>query len=417
MPKCYDVNGIKKLGSELSYNDVKLLYSEYYKTYGEYPNYSRQKIEYNVPHNKILARVLKEKGITLNDFQNEFNVSVHVRSDPNNYDLYLDRYIKVCSENEVLGFKELSHNTYGLPTAGFFVKYCPDKSVKTYWDFVRWCGFDTFKKDKDDVIKALIDLESKLGRAIRMCDITTESVGFSPIVITRIWGNLNNCKTELGLKATEYKTTTIPFEDYLKILDLRLDEIKEFNKHNVLTWRDLEDNKKFKTKSIEHHTALSKFKENGLSFTQYINDKGFIFNPSSYGYSGQLENGELYKSKKEMDYSIFLNELGFRFGVDYFRDVMYKTFCDGLSKNSKINCDYMINYNGRKHYIEIAGILESEESITTNFKQQVPNKYKDKIILKQNILKKSGVDCLFLYANDMINDSYKQKTINYLGIN
>lgn len=415
--KTYDVNGIYKTGAELNYNDVQYLYNEFYNTYGKYPTVKFQTLKYNVPHSKILARVLDEEGITLNDFQNSFGVVAHVRSDPKHYDIYLEKFKELYIKNGDIESKDLYNNKWGLPNPSFFIKYCPDESVKDYVSFVKWCGFKHKKiKDKTDVINALIEYESKVGRPITKQDLTVENIGFSEIVITRLWGSISKCKEELGLLETKWDFNTIPFDEYKQRLDNRLDEISKNKTRKSIAWRDLETKIGYKTPFVEHHSVIKKFESAGIDFTKYLLDKGFEFNPSSYGHSQVFPDGEKTKSNYEYDYSAFLKEIGLVYNQDYKRDVMYKTFCEGLDNSSKINCDYKITLNEKEYYIEIAGIIESENDLSSELKSNTHIKYQKKMIVKKDLLDKSGINYLFLYSNDMDDGSYKEKTKKFLGI-
>ena len=61
-----------------------------------------------------------------------------------------------------------------LPSASWLAENCPDDNVKSYDDFVKWCGYESNKLIKDDkqVANALVELEKKLGRHITNEDIT-----------------------------------------------------------------------------------------------------------------------------------------------------------------------------------------------------------------------------------------------------
>ena len=95
---------------------------------------------------------------------------------------------------------------------------------------------------------------------------------------------------------------------------------------------------------------------------------------------------------------------------------MYKLFCNGLDDNSKMNCDYKVTYNDKDYYIEIAGILESEDDLYADLTDDTDIKYRDKMITKRDLLKKSNINYLFLYSKDMNDGSYKIKTKNFLGM-
>jgi hypothetical protein len=90
---------------------------------------------------------------------------------------------------------------------------------------------------------------------------------------------------------------------------------------------------------------------------------------------------------------------------------MYKTFVDC---KSKINCDYVIEYENQKYYIEIAGMLYTDNDLFKKYDTQRKENYRLKTIQKLDILRKSDVKYLFIYQKDMRDDSFKQKTIEFL---
>lgn len=413
----YNVNGIYKTGYELTYNDVKYLYDEYYRTYGKYLSSKSQVVSNNVPHSKILARVLKEQGITLNDWQNSYGLISHVRSDPKHYDIYLKKFKDLYVEKGCIRYNELIKNNLGLPNPNFFIKYCPDKSVKDYVSFIRWCGFKHNKiKEKEDIVNALIEYENNINRPITKDDLCVDKIGFSEIVIKRLWGTFSKCKEELGLIKTQMNRELYTFEEYKKKIDDRLDEIIKVKGRTTITWNDLETKIGYETPPLEHHSVYKKFNNVGMDYAEYFIKKGFRFIPSSYGHSQMFPDGEKTKSNFEYDYSTFLREIGFNYNDGYTRDVMYKLFCNGLDDNSKMNCDYKVTYNDKDYYIEIAGILESEDDLYADLTDDTDIKYRDKMIIKRDLLKKSNINYLFLYSKDMNDDSYKIKTKNFLGM-
>ena len=59
----YSVNGVLKQGKELDLNDIKVLFQQFVDKYGHYPLAKDCIIENNVPHSKILKRILNENNI------------------------------------------------------------------------------------------------------------------------------------------------------------------------------------------------------------------------------------------------------------------------------------------------------------------------------------------------------------------
>jgi len=62
------------------------------------------------------------------------------------YEEYIKIFKSVCDElGRTLTTNELKRYAYGLPSNKWFVNHCPDKSVKTYTNFLKWLGYDIKK--------------------------------------------------------------------------------------------------------------------------------------------------------------------------------------------------------------------------------------------------------------------------------
>lgn len=165
--------------TKVTYDDLVILYNQFIDTYGEVPVYSKCDSKHNMPQGRIINRVLKENNVTYNDFLLQFGKVSHVRTESKDYDLYVKRFKEVSDKiGHVLCGNELMNNKYGLPNPIWFVKYCPDKNVKTYDDFVLWCGYESnkLKREKEDIINTLVNLEKELGRPILREDISLEKL-------------------------------------------------------------------------------------------------------------------------------------------------------------------------------------------------------------------------------------------------
>lgn len=407
-----NINGIKKKSSELSLDDLIILYREYEDKYGKLPTTRDAKSKYNLPQQRVINRVLKENNVTYKEFMNNLGKVKHVRTESDDYDLFLNKYKKECEKlGRALLSSELINNNLGLPSVKWFIKNCPDKTVKTYDDFVRMCGYQSNKKimDKEDVSLALIEYEKTLGRPITGRDITLEKVGFSQVVIKRLWGSLNECKRDLNLKKSK-SGKPLPFLHYKNALDFILSSIKNDKNRDYITWNDIE-NPKYNPNKIEHKTFTAAFKREGLDIFAYIKSKGFMMNPSNFSFHYTFDDGERVVSSMEYDFSYFLKEeLEYRYNIDYERDVMYKLFLP-YRKNSKMNCDYVLYINGEFYYIEIAGIIHNINNDWKNIEYSTKQEqgYKDKLIHKQELLEKNCKKYLFLFPEDFTNEQYKQK--------
>ena len=414
------VNGKEVLSTKITYDDLIWLYNNFKNTYGKLPTTNDGKAKYNMPQQRIIKRVLEENNITFNDFMLQFGKVSHVRTESKDYDLFVKKYKKVCNEiGKPLPQRELINNKYGLPNSMWFVKYCPDNNVKTYDDFVLWCGYDSNKLKKDDelVSQKLIQLESTLGRPINHNDITIENVGFTPIVITRIWGNLNNAKKELGLKET-VQDNSKSFKFYEQKLLQTLDKIYIDKGRKFISWSDIE-NPKYNDYPTEHKTYQKAFKKEGIDFFAYLKQYGYEMNyGANIGNTYTFYDGERTKSIYEYDFSRYLKEeLDMKYKVDYNRDVLYRTFAE---IKRKLNCDYVINIDGKLLYIEIAGIIYNTSMNNwkeTKYKTKIENEYRDKMIIKEGLLLKYNKPFLFLFPWDMQSGKYKDKLIQFIKSN
>lgn len=361
-----------------------------------------------MPQGRIINRVLLEKNITYNDFLLQFGKVSHVRAKVKDYEKYVDKYKQISSNlGRALTGQELTNNCYGLPHAEWFAKYCPDNNVKTYNDFVIWCGFESNnpKMDKYNVDCKLIELEKLLGRPITKNDITLENVGFSMIVVNRLYGTLSKAKQELGLmKSVSSKPES--FEFYREKLDYILESIKSQTNRNFISWHDIERGK-YCEYTINHKTLVKAFNAEGIDIFSYIKSKGFMMNPSNFSNHYTFDDGERVVSTMEYDFSTHIRSLGYNYNFDYFRDVKYKTFTNEMSN---MNCDYKIMVGDIPLYIEIAGIIYlciDSDWHTHEFSSKNEMIYRNKMIRKEKLLQENNCHYLFLFGDDMHTDRYK----------
>lgn len=394
--------------TEVTYDDLVILYNQYIETYGKVPTYTYCDLKHNMPQGRIINRVIADKGITYNDFLLQFGKVSHVRTENKNYDIYVQRFIQTCKDlGRTLRQSELTNNTYGLPNVGWLIKNCPNKEVKCYNDFVVWCGLESNKleKDKDFVVNTLINLEKKLGRPILKEDISLEKTGFSLIVLNRMFGGLGKAKEELGLMKS-VSAKPLPFEHYKNRLDDTLQKIRNDTDRDFISWYDIE-NPKYNENPLDHKTLTKAFNREGMDIFAYIKSKGFMMNPSSFSFHYTFDDGERVVSSMEYDFSEYLRSLGFEYNKDYYRDVLYRTFSE---EKTKMNCDYKIMIDGTPLYIEIAGIIHNckDDSWRKHqYSSKKENEYRDKMLRKEQRLMESKQYFLFLFKSEMYNGEYK----------
>lgn len=410
-----NINGAVKNATQITYDDLVILYTQFIEKYGHVPTTAEGLSKYNLPQGRIVKKILEKNNITNNDFLNQFGKVSHVRTESKDYTYFLERYKEICQK---LGFtlriKDLTNNEYGLPSADWFVKYCPDKDIKTYSQFVNWVGFqpNSSKQDKFQVSIALKEMEKKLNRPIKQTDITTNNIGFSMIVINRIWGSLKKCKEELGLMET-LPNQPKSFKYYSKLLDQILENIMQNTPRRIISWKDIENNNFSHT---DHKTFTKAFKRENIDIFEYIKSKGFDMNPSNFSFHYTFHDGERVLSTMEYDFSLYLRKIGYKYKKDYRRDVYYKDFVF-MEKSSRINCDYVINNN---KYIEIAGIISNPNNNnweTYSYSSKQENKYRHKMLKKKELLELNNIDYLFLFSNDFVNNEYQIKLNDFLNSN
>ena len=128
--------------------------------------------------------------------QREFNIE--------DYDYYVREYIQKSEElGNPIKYDLLRKEPFNLPDGRWYINNCPDKSVKTWADFVDWCGFVAKGKtpSKDKMIKLIYKLQSEKDRALMYDDFRGRGCYHPPLeVIKTYWGTINNMKKELGLE-------------------------------------------------------------------------------------------------------------------------------------------------------------------------------------------------------------------------
>lgn len=201
-PYCVKINGAYKKATNVTFEELCVLIEDFVNENDRLPLMRECTLDNNLPQQRIIMKLLNENGLAYNEFLLQFGKTSHVRSAINNYEFYVQKFIDVSNKlGRSLTQRELTNNPYGLPNVNFFIKYCPSNSVKTYTDFVKWCGLIPSVKyfDKNMVGQNLIKLEKNLKRPIKVADITLDNCGFSYQLVSKYYGGLENAKQELNL--------------------------------------------------------------------------------------------------------------------------------------------------------------------------------------------------------------------------
>lgn len=414
------VNGVIKKTMELTYEDIVWLCKDFYNKNNKYPSGHDFCIKNNLPQQRIVSRLIKEKGLTYADFWNSLGKTKHVRAEIENYDIYIHKFKEYCNKNHVLTSRELFCNKLGLPSSSWFVENCPDKNVKNYSDFLKWCGYNPniIIYEKEYISQQLIKYEKELGRAIRKEDICSDKIGFSFWAIQRIWGSLRNCRKEIGLQEPVIlKKKARSFLEIKNNIDGILNKIK--NEENRIVISLVEDISKTKYSEFFQFDLKSytrRFNENNMDFKQYIIKQGFKLKEIGCGINITLKDGEYVRSIFEYKFTGFLkNELNMRYNQDYFKDVRYKNF---TNINNKMTCDYMIKIKDICLYVEIAGILSECNKLDWEnyfYKDKFKRRYQGSLKQKKQLLEESNCEYIFLFPCDISSGKYKDLIIDFIN--
>lgn len=329
--------------------------------------------------------------------------------DINKYRDYLEKYKSLVKEGK-MGINQqcFINNKYNIPNHRWFIKYCPNQNVKSWSHFLEWCGFVPYQGvSKEMAIKSICELRNKLNRPLIYDDFRgTELNTICPATINKYWGSLNKMKAELGLEIVQESMIDkqLSIEEAVNQIQILCDKAK-------LEGRDFITTREFNNKNgTANYETLSKMinKYFNMSFSDYIKTLGFRTGKRGTGTSFKFEDGEITTSQFEFLFSKFLKDYGLKYNVDYYRDVKYDNFISDYKGN--MNCDYLINYNNKTIYVEIAGIIEAyknwyyEDREITRSKSK--EKYRLKIKLKEQMLKDNNLIYFILFPCDLTRDNF-----------
>lgn len=413
-----NVDGKQIVSTEITYEDLVWLYESYIKRNGKVPLIKECLAKNNLPQGRIIKRILEKNGITYKDFLLQFGKFQKVRAtEPKYYDIYLDKFLEICqSLGRSLREDEFINNQYGLPGHLWFIKYCPDKSVNSYCDFLEYCGLSQNKHiwTKEEVIDVLMNYEKELKRPLIQDDITIDKIGFSIIVIKRLFGSFSQAKDEIGLMET-LPNQPLPFEHYQSKLKEVLDDYISKTHNPYITWQIIESGK-YGSQKVDHKSMCRSFRDADVDLNNYIYSFGLQFNPS-FGNVYIFPDGEKTESNYEYDISKYLREQGLNFKDNYSRSVRYNDFAN---TNNKMTCDYCVHTIVGDVYIEVAGMIDGLNDIdnwrTHIYSNKISNAYRDKMILKEKIFIDNNLNYIFIFANEMKDGSYKKKLSKILQL-
>ena len=260
-----------------------------------------------------------------------------------------------------------------------------------------------------------IDINDKIFEELKLeykdfKNPTMDEIGVT--AINKYWGSLNKMKTELGLEIVQESMVDkqLSKEDFDKTVQNIIEFIKSDDR-NFTTTREIDDNKNWASYSTLDRMSKKYY---NISFTEYLKTFGVIFGKQGNGINYDFKDGEHVTSQFEYMFSKYLKENGFEYNKSYLRDVKYRDFVSNYKGN--MNCDYVIDIDGIKLYIEIAGIIADyktwyyEDKIITYSKSK--EKYRQKLKEKEQMLKDNGLNYFILFPCDLTKENFENILFN-----
>lgn len=417
-PATLYVEGTPIPSTKLDFEDLLWLTADFVKKNGRMPITPEYVAANNLPQPRILKRLLRGSGISYIEYCGYFGKTDHARADIDEYGLYVDRFKRLCRERgRAIRSAELCNIDNLLPCAKWLVTNCPNKNVKSYNDFIKWCGFMPSKHvfTQDEVISALQAKHKELGRQLYSSDISTPKIGFSSIVVARLFGSFNNAikaanldppKIETIIKLTKAERDKKFYESLCDELRTLVQDYIQKTGLNTIRWADIESGQ-YGDSYHNHKTYSYYFKMYGADVKAYVASLGCRMDNNAIGHSSILKTGEYVASVLEAKTSTYLNKLGLHYNSDYFRSVKYSTFS---SNTSRMDCDYAINTNNDVVYIEVAGMINpmTDDWSRQDYPSKRENNYRDSLIKKEQIFIDEGLTYLLLFPRHFSTTQYQK---------
>ena len=306
-----------------------------------------------------------------------------------------------------------------MPTLRMYEQYLGGDLV----DWLELCGYNLSDEEKyemrtrggqsknltkDDCIKIILNMQSKLDRPLEYKDFRNPNIDeIGVTIIKKYWGSLNKMKQELGLKIVQEsmmnkQLSKENFDETVKnILSFLHKECRNFT-----TTREIHENSDWA--SYGTLDRMSK-KYYGVNFIKHLNTFGITFGNQGRGINYDFDDGEHITSQYEYMFSKFLKQNGFIYKKDYFRDIKYSTFITEYSGN--MNCDYVIHTQDEILYIEIAGIIADYKTWYYEDKKisrsKSKEKYRMKLKEKETMLKNNGLKYFILFPCDLTQENFE----------
>ncbi len=209
-------------------------------------------------------------------------------------------------------------------------------------------------------------------------------------------------KQELGMSVASIGNINRnkPMEYIFEKLDLFFIYLKN-NKTKMFTTTDLDEFLLKNNFELTYGTIHKKLKkECGKSIGDIAKENDLELAKEGRGLVHIFQDGEKALSRYERIFSTILRNSGFVYNRSYFRDVKYSDiFNDVVVSKNSMTIDYVLIYENRKIYIELAGVLRDYERYykdNISIGSESKEKYRKQLIRKEEILKRNNVEYYIL---------------------
>lgn len=389
---------------------------DFYNTNNRFPKHNEFIVEngFDFTYSKF-STLCKINNSTLQD---EYAKIDCFKSEPNikYYDKYLERLLYVINnvDNSIgLNLAKLSQGDYckkyELPNHRWFIDNCPDKSVYNDATFKEFAGIKPRFLTKEQCIENILKMSKEFDRPLKYNDFRNKEYNKVTVdMVKRYWGSLNKMKEDLGLEIIQPQMIKVTQESFDKTIQIIKDYLENEGRNFITRaeWDSLDFDSLYKSLSIDNY-----IKENyDMSLKEYMLTQGIRMGEVGEGLSHKFDDGEITTSQFEYMFSSFLRKTDLEYNIDYFRNVRYSTFCDDYKGN--MDCDYVIKYNDKTIYVEIAGIIGQykpfyyeDKSITSSKSKE---RYRQKLKEKEQLLISNNHIYFILFPCDLTEENMKQ---------
>ena len=413
---CPEDARIKRHAEDIDLNYALEKIKEFYNKNNRFPKYNEISVEngFDFTYSKF-STLCKINNTTPQD---EYAKIDCFKSEPNPkyYDRYLEKLLYIINNVDSSIGSNLSKlskgdycKKYELPNYRWFIENCPNKSVYNEATFKEFAGIKPRFLTKEQCIENILKMSKEFDRPLKYDDFRNKYYNKVTVdMVKRYWGSLNKMKEELGLEIIQPQMIKVTQEIFNNNINLIKEYLNKENRNFItfIEWNSL------KIDNLYSYQSLNRFvKENyNMSLKEYLLIQGIKTGEAGEGLSHKFEDGEITTSQFEYMFSSYLRKFGLKYNIDYFRDIRYSDFCKDY--NGLMNCDYVINYNDKTIYVEIAGIIEEYKKHYYSDKPIISSKskekYRQKLKEKEQLLISNNHIYFILFPCDLTEENMEQ---------